>query len=82
MDVRARNVKRLIVAIDRLHNCCIDERMLLAAKGGQGNFTNTPQDVDFGCYETAMREAAAEVEYDDMIASFECPWSYNRDRMC
>ena len=56
--------------------------MLHAAEGGQGNFTNTPQDVEFGCSKTAMREAAAEVEYADMVASFECPWSYNRDRMC
>ena len=82
LDIRVRNVKQLIVSIGCLHNFCIDERMLHAAGGGQGNFTNTPQDVDFGCYETAMREAAAEVEYDDMVASFECPWSYNRDRMC
>ena len=65
-------MKRLIVAIGRLHNFCIDERMLHAAKGGQGNFTNTPQDVEFaGGYKTAMREATAEVEYDDMAASFE-----------
>ena len=28
-----------------------------------------------------MREAAAEIEYDDMVAAYENPWSYNRDRM-
>jgi hypothetical protein len=82
LDVRVRNVKRLIVGIGRLNNFCIHERMLNAAKGGQGgNFINTPQDVDFGCYKTAIRKAAAEVENDGMVASFECSWSYNRDRM-
>lgn len=28
-----------------------------------------------------MRVAAAEIEYEEMVASFENPWSYNRDRM-
>jgi hypothetical protein len=82
LDVSVRNVTQLIVAIGHVHNFCIDKRMLHAAKDGQGNFTNTPQDDDFGYYKTAMREAAEEVKYDDMAASFECLWSYNRDRMC
>jgi hypothetical protein len=55
LDISVRNVKRLIVAIGRLHNFCIDERMLHAARGGQEDFTNTPQDVDFGAT-TAMKK--------------------------
>jgi len=41
----------------------------------------TPTNVEFECHETMMRATAAEIEYDEMIAAFECPWSYNRDRM-
>jgi hypothetical protein len=43
--------------------------------------TFTPSNVDLDCHETVMRGAAAEVEYEEMVAAFENPWSYNRDRM-
>lgn len=93
LDIKVRHIKRLIVAIGRLHNFCIDERLASVhdkhqehehqqqQQGGSWQTAFTPTNVEFECHETMMRATAAEIEYDEMIAAFECPWSYNRDRM-
>lgn len=93
LEIKVRNVKRLIVAIGRLHNFCINERLAFQQQGegeeeegqerGAAHLeqTFTPRNVDLDCHETVMRVAAAEIEYEEMVASFENPWSYNRDRM-
>ena len=91
--IKVKNIKRLIVAIARLHNFCIDEQ--LAGKechnqqqqqqqqqqGAAFTPTFTPTNVDFDSHHTFMREAAADVEYNEMRTEFECPWSMNRERM-
>ena len=92
LEIKVRHVKRLIVAIGRLHNFCINEQMGLQlrrdeeegqedAGGGAREQTFTPTNVDLDCHETVMSVAAAEVEYKEMVAAFENPWSYNRDHM-
>ena len=46
------------------------------------NVTNTTAtNVDFDSHHTFMREAAADVEYNELRTEFECPWSMNRERM-
>ena len=93
LEIKVRNVKRLIVAIGRLHNFCINERMAAQQReqeeegegqesgGAHQERTFTPSNVDLDCHETVLRVAAAEFEYEEMVASFENPWSYNRERM-
>jgi DDE superfamily endonuclease len=88
LEIKVCNIKRLMVAIGRLHNFCIDKRLAMLQTNQQEQRqrqrpqrTFTPTNTDFDCHEAFMREAAAEVEYDDMVLAFENPWSYNRDRM-
>jgi hypothetical protein len=83
--IKVKNVKRLMVAIARLHNFCIDERLLSVAhqnqrRGAHGH-TFTPTNVEFDAYEQYLREGAATIQHTEMISTYDCPWSHNRERM-
>ncbi len=85
LEIKVRHVKQLIIAIGRLvHIFCIDHQRLVlnnTSTNQQRQGTFTPTNTDFDCFETLMREAAAELEYNEMVLVFENPWSYNRDCM-
>jgi hypothetical protein len=73
-------MKRLMVAIARLHNLYINERL---TKQGDNHkiVVFTPRKVRFTAPETMLRESAADFEWEEMEDAFENPWSMNRDRM-
>ena len=74
LGIKVVNVKHLIVAIARLHNFCINERI---ARGGE-RVSFDAQDVQLEIMDRALREQAATID----AVSAEFPgWSLNRDRM-
>ena len=71
------NLKYMVHAIGRLHNFCINERL-------QNRHTDAvfrPRDVDLTPYEQALRDTAANIDFDDMQRNYDNPWSACRDRM-
>jgi DDE superfamily endonuclease len=76
LSMRLRHVKFLVVCIARLHNFCINERILR-----HGVTVAAPSDNEFSPYEQAMRATAATNEFDEAEEMFDSPWSHNRDRM-
>lgn len=87
LSLKLKKIKRLMVAIARLHNFCINERLAsqLCTRSTTNNGDNvpvyTPRNVSFSAQETMLREIAADFEYEDMEHAFENAWSMNRDRM-
>ena len=69
------NAKHIICAIARLHNFVINERLA----GKPSTVVHTPRDAAFDNTTQAMRDIAALVDFDEMQAKFEVPWSANRD---
>jgi DDE superfamily endonuclease len=76
LSLKLRHAKHLIVCIARLHNYCINERIL---RHGFVGFEGSEQ--DFSPYEEAMRATAATHEFEEAEELFDNPWSQNRDRM-
>ena len=77
LSIRMGHVKHLIVAIGRLHNFCINERL----QGHTKHSIFQPRDVELPPYQEVMRVTAANIELGDMDGIFQSPWSRNRDRM-
>ncbi len=77
ITIHMKNIKHLILAIARLHNFCINER--LQGHGKHSIFQ--PQNVDLPQHQEVLRITAANVELRHMDNSFQSPWSRNRDRM-
>ena len=69
------HVKHVVCAIARLHNFVINEPL----EGKGNNIVHTPRDSTFDNTTQAMRDIAAEVDFRNMAAQFETPWSANRD---
>ena len=73
-----------MVAIARLHNFCINERLQEnknknwdSSNGSSAVFT--PTNVAFTGHETMLRENAALFEWEEIDEAFENRWSRNRD---
>ncbi len=88
LSLKMRKIKRLMVAIARLHNFCINERLASQRLHTMTRTANsdevpvyTPRNVSFSAQETMLRENAADFEYEEMELAFENAWSMNRDRM-
>ena len=94
LDDKLCNVKRLtILAIGRLHNFILmsewakkehgasePRRSKRSATAGSTKHV-TPSNADLDCHETVMKVAAADIEYEEVVAAFENPLSYKRDHM-
>jgi hypothetical protein len=71
-SIKMIKLKKLMVAIARLHNFCINERLGMQSNNCQGN----PQDksavftprrnVRFTAHETMLRDSAADFEWEGM----------------
>ena len=83
LSLKMRKIKRLMVAIARLHNFCINERLRTRTSdaGDEEVPVFTPRNVSFTAHETMLRESAADFEYEEMENAFENAWSMNRDCM-
>ena len=81
VSVKLANVKHLVLAIARLHNFCIDERISPKAAPGNQVVVFTPTNVAFDHHSTMLRDEAAIEEFEEMANEFESGRCYNRDRM-
>jgi hypothetical protein len=80
LSIKLIKMKRLMVAMARLHNFCMNER--LAKQGNnQDIVVFTPRNVRFTAQETMLRESAADFEWEGMEDAFENPSSMNCNRM-
>jgi DDE superfamily endonuclease len=86
LTIKLKNIKRLMIAIARLHNFCIDERLASTnvATGAmqQGApVVYTPSNVTFDRHDIMLRDEAAFHQFEEIEQGYENPWSNNRDRM-
>jgi hypothetical protein len=68
LTLKIKNVKRLILAIARLHNFCINERL---AGAGVGKVF-TPRNVELTPYEQTQRDEAACIQFEEMVRHLHC----------
>lgn len=89
LTIKLKNIKRLMIAIARLHNFCIDER-LARPSNGTADATQpgappvvvyTPSNVAFDRHDIMLRDEAAYQQFEEIEQGYENPWSNNRDRM-
>jgi hypothetical protein len=59
LTIKLANVKHLVLAIARLHNFCIDERLSQKAALGNQAVVFTPSNVSFYLHSAMMRDEAA-----------------------
>lgn len=73
---RLKKVWKVVGAIGRLHNFCIDERLMMSK-------TPVPDGCEkqFTAYEEGMRKFAAEAELQHRISDEYPQWSRNRERL-
>ncbi len=87
LTIKLKNIKRLVIAIAKLHNFCINERLATASartvtqQQRPAPAVYTPTNVAFGRHDAMLRDEAAFSEFDDLEQVYENPWSNNRDRM-
>ena len=83
LTIKLKNVKRLVVAIAKLHNFCINERIgrNRTTESQQGQMIFTPTNVAFQRHEAMLREESAFEQFDEIEEGYENRWSNNRDRM-
>jgi hypothetical protein len=79
--VKLANVKHLVMAIARLHNFCIDERISQTAVLDNQVVVFTPTNVAFDHHSIMLRDTAAIEDFEEMANEFEGGRSYNRERM-
>ena len=81
-SIKMIKMKKLMVAIARLHNFCINERLQeLQNKNQNNSAVFTPTNVTLTAHESMLRENAADFECEEMDDACENRWSRNRDRM-
>jgi len=80
LSIKMIKIKRLVVAIARLHNFCINERLAMLSNN-RDRVVFTPRNATLTTHEDMLRATAAEFEWEEMEDAFEIPWSMNRDRM-
>ena len=73
---KVKKVKHLIVAIAKLHNFCINERLLRT----NGTLLQ-PQHAHLLPYEQSLCDTAAQFLYETLQSEFDVPYSHNRKRM-
>jgi hypothetical protein len=78
LTVKVRNIKRLICAIARLHNFCINERL---EDPVHPRCRYHPRDVELTPFAQSLRHKAAEIQFEDMEGAFEIGQSHNREQM-
>jgi hypothetical protein len=82
LNVKLANVKHIVLAIARLHNYCINERLLQKeAPAGNQLVVFTPTNVAFDLHSTMLRDEAAVEEFEEMASEFVSGRCQNRDRM-
>ena len=81
VSVKLANVKHLVMAVARLHNFCIDERISQKAVLNNQVVVFTPTNVAFDSHSTMLRDTAAIEDYEQMVSEFEVGRCYNRERM-
>ncbi len=81
LSIKMIKMKRLMVAIARLHNFCINERLAESSSNNADRGVFTPRNATLTAHEDMLRATAAEFEWEEMEDAFENPWSMNRDRM-
>jgi hypothetical protein len=81
LSVKLANVKHIVLAIARLHNFCIDERLLQKSAATNQVVVFTPTNVAFDRHSTMLRDEAAHEEFEEMTIEFVNGRCHNRDRM-
>jgi hypothetical protein len=76
--IRLKNVKRMVLAIARLHNFCINERLGTSAFL---QMMNDPEQLELNNNDRVVRMQAAVAEYQNNSDAGFSNWSFNRDRM-
>lgn len=76
LTCKLTNVKKVVVCIAKLHNFCINERLLR-------NLPPCPNGAEraFTAYEQCLREYAALHEFTERVSDEYPQWSMNRDRL-
>jgi hypothetical protein len=80
LTIKLKNIKRLVIAIAKLHNFCINERLLANARRDE-QMIFTPTNVAFNRHEAMLRDESALEQFDEIVEGYENAWSNNRDRM-
>jgi hypothetical protein len=82
LNVKLANVKHIVLTIARLHNYCIDKRLLQEDTPAANQMVVfTPSNVAFDQHSTMLRDQAAVEEFEEMISKFVSGRCQNRDRM-
>jgi hypothetical protein len=82
LSVKLANVKHIVLAIARVHNFCIDERLFLQKSAATNQVVVfTPTNVAFDRHSTMLRDEAAHDEFEEMASEFVNGRCHNRDRM-
>ena len=87
LTIKLKNIKRLVIAIAKLHNFCINERLRARDNNAtelqqqRGQVIFTPTNVAFHRHEAMLREESAFEQFDEIEEGYENRWSNNRDRM-
>jgi hypothetical protein len=80
LNVKLANVKHIVLAIARLHNYCIDKRLLQEDTPAANQLVVfTPSNLAFDQHST--RDQAAVEEFEEKISEFVSGRCQNRDRM-
>jgi hypothetical protein len=75
-------IKRLAVAIARLHNFCMIHEQLAMLSSNRDRVVFTPRNATLTAHEDMLQATAAEFEWEEMEDAFEqIPWSMKRDQM-
>ena len=72
LSIKMIKIKRLVVAIARLHNFCINERLAMLSNN-RDRVVFTPRNATRTPHEDMLRATAAEFEWEDMEDAFEIP---------
>lgn len=76
LSIYLRKIRVLMPVVARLHNFCINERLLSGHAPRQSSETN-----GFSIYEQAVRQVAAEGQFQEQLSHEFPQWSLNRDNM-
>ena len=74
LTIKLKNVKRLVTAIAKLHNFCINKRLArnnTTESHQQGRVVFTPTNAALHCHEAMLREESAFEQFDEMDKGYE-----------
>lgn len=85
LTIKLKSVKTLMFAIAKLHNFCINERLLAnqqAQFGENQRMMFTPTNVAFTRHEAMLRDESALEQFEELAeGGYGYAWSNNRERM-